>query len=73
MNYVVITRDKCQAIGLDAAHRMSKGDNVVITDKELLFSVAEGETLDEKVKNCDGMLMTIDEVKLWHGKEVDYE
>lgn len=69
MNYVVITRDKCQAIGLDAAHRMSKGDKVVITDKELLFSAAEGETLEERVKSCNGTLMTIEEVKLWQGKE----
>lgn len=73
MNYIVVTRDMCQAIGLDAAHRMSKGDKVVITDKELLFSAVDGESLEDKVKNCNGTLMTIEEVKLWHGKEADNE
>lgn len=73
MNYIVITRGMCQAIGLDASHRMSKYDKVVITDKELLFSAVEGETLEGKVKNCDGKLMTIEEVKHWYGKGANHE
>ncbi|MDY4150590.1 MAG: hypothetical protein SOY11_03255 [Prevotella sp.] len=57
---------------------MTHGDSVVITDKELMFSTAEGKTLEEKAKNINAILATSEKVMMWNtackmgndGKEV---
>lgn len=68
MRYAIINKAKCQDIGIDPTHRMTHGEIVVITEKELMFSSANGETLEEKAKSADAVLKTIDEIKAWNAK-----
>ena len=78
MMYAIVSKEQCQKIGIDSTHRMTHGDSVVITDKELMFSTAEGKTLEEKAKNINAILATSEKVMMWNtacktgndGKEV---
>ncbi len=76
--YAIINIEKCREIGIDSTHRMTHDNNVVITDKELRFSSAVGDTLKEKAKNTNSILATSEQVDMWdaaykcgkNGKEV---
>lgn len=78
MMYAIINIEKCREIGIDSTHRMTHDDDVVITDKELRFSSAVGDTLKEKAKNTNSILATSEQVDMWdtaykcgkNGKEV---
>lgn len=78
MMYAIINIEKCREIGIDSTHRMTHDNDVVITDKELWFSFAVGDTLDEKAKNTNAILVTSEQVDMWdaafkcskNGKEV---
>ncbi len=78
MMYAIINIEKCREIGIDSTHRMTHDNNVVITDKELRFSSAVGDTLKEKAKNTNSILATSEQVDMWdaaykcgkNGKEV---
>ena len=78
MMYAIINIEKCREIGIDSTHRMTHDDDVVITDKELRFSSAMGDTLQEKAKNTNSILATSEQVDMWdaaykrgkNGKEV---
>lgn len=78
MMYAIINIEKCREIGIDSTHRMTHDDDVVITDKELRFSYAVGDTLKEKAKNTNSILATSEQVDMWdaaykcgkNGKEV---
>lgn len=76
MKYAIVNKERCQEIGIDPTHRMAHGDDVAITEKELMFSSAQGKTLEEKANNAQAVLMTIDEIKAWDykngGKEGGY-
>lgn len=65
MMYAIISKDECQRIGIDSTHRMTHGDSVAITDKELMFSTAIGKTLQEKAKNVKAILATTENVFAW--------
>lgn len=76
--YAIISKEECQRIGIDSTHRMTHDNDVVITDKELRFSSAVGDTLEEKAKNVNAILATSEQVDMWdaaftcgkNGKEV---
>lgn len=76
--YAIISKEECQRIGIDSTHRMTHDNDVVITDKELRFSSAVGNTLEEKAKNVNAILSTSEDVDMWdaafksgkNGKEV---
>lgn len=76
--YAIINIEKCREIGINSTHRMTHDNNVVITDKELRFSFAVGDTLEEKAKNTNAILATSEQVDMWdaaykcgkNGKEV---
>lgn len=78
MMYAIINIEKCREIGINSTHRMTHDNNVVITDKELRFSFAVGDTLEEKAKNTNAILATSEQVDMWdaaykcgkNGKEV---
>lgn len=78
MMYAIISKEECQRIGIDSTHRMTHDNDVVITDKELRFSSAVGDTLEEKVANTNAILATSEQVDMWdaafkcgkNGKEV---
>lgn len=78
MMYAIISKEECQRIGIDSTHRMTHDNDVVITDKELRFSSAVDDTLEEKAKNVNAILATSEEVDMWdaafksgkNGKEV---
>ena len=78
MMYAIISKEECQRIGINSTHRMTHDNDVVITDKELRFSSAVGDTLEEKVANTNAILATSEQVDMWdaafkcgkHGKEV---
>lgn len=78
MMYAIISKEECQRIGIDSTHRMTHDNDVVITDKELRFSSAVGDTLEEKAKNVNAILATSEQVDMWdaaykcgkNGKEV---
>ena len=78
MMYAIISKEECQRIGIDSTHRMTHDNDVVITDKELRFSSAVGDTLEEKAKNVNAILSTSEDVDMWdaafksgkNGKEV---
>lgn len=78
MMYAIINIEKCREIGIDSTHRMTHDNDVVITDKELKFSSAVGDTLEEKAKNTNAILATSEQVDMWdaafkcgkNGKEV---
>lgn len=76
--YAIISKEACQKIGIDPTTRMTHGDSVVVTDKELMFSTAIGKTLEEKAKSVDAIMATTEKVFAWdtayklgnNGKEV---
>ena len=76
--YAIISKEECQRIGINSTHRMTHDNYVVITDKELRFSSAVGDTLEEKVANTNAILATSEQVDMWdaafkcgkNGKEV---
>lgn len=78
MMYAIINIEKCREIGIDSTHRMTHDNDVVITDKELRFSSAVGDTLKEKAENVNAILATSEDVDMWYaafksgknGKEV---
>lgn len=78
MKYAIINIEKCREIGIDSTHRMTHDNDVVITDKELRFSSAVGDTLEEKVASTNAILATSEQVDMWdaafkcgkNGKEV---
>lgn len=78
MMYAIINIEKCREIGIDSTHRMTHDNDVVITDKELRFSSAVGDTLEKKAKNVNAILATSEDVDMWdaafksgkNGKEV---
>lgn len=78
MMYAIISKEECQRIGINSTHRMTHDNDVVITDKELRFSSAVGDTLEEKVANTNAILATSEQVDMWdaafkcgkNGKEV---
>lgn len=78
MMYAIINIEKCREIGIDSTYRMTHDNDVVITDKELRFSSAVGDTLEEKVANTNAILATSEQVDMWdaafkcgkNGKEV---
>lgn len=65
MKYAIISKEKCQSLGINLSYRMTHGDDVVITDKELNFSSAKGDSLDEKCQNEGIALVDADVVKQW--------
>ena len=65
MMYAIISKEVCQKIGIDSTTRMTHGDSVVVTDKELMFSTAEGKTLEEKAGNINAILATTEKVFAW--------
>ena len=65
MMYAIISKEECQRIGIDSTHRMTHGDSVAITDKELMFSTAIGKTSQEKAKNVKASLATTEKVVAW--------
>lgn len=62
MRYAIINKDRCREIGVSPSYRMQIGDNVVITEKELAFSAAVGDTVEDKAKNEGVALLTDSEV-----------
>lgn len=65
MKYAIISKEKCQSLGINQNYRMTHGDDVVITDKELNFSSAKGDSLAEKCQNEGISLVEADVVKRW--------
>lgn len=63
--YAIINIEKCSEIGIDSTHRMTHDNDVVITGKELRFSSAVGDTLEEKAKNTNAILATSEAVDMW--------
>lgn len=63
MRYAIIGRERCQQLGINPMYRQQIGDKVVITEKELAFSSAQGETLEDKAQGEGLELMTVNEVK----------
>lgn len=63
MRYAMINRERCQQIGINPLYRKQVGKDVVITEKELAFSKATGNTVEEKATSESIMLMQLYEVK----------
>lgn len=63
MKYAIIDRERCRQIGINPLYRQQIDDKVVITEKELAFSSAQGDTLDDKAQEEGLELMTVNEVK----------
>ena len=63
MKYAIIDRERCRQIGINPLYRRQIGDKVVITEKELAFSSAQGDTLEDKAHEESLELMTVNEVK----------
>jgi len=63
MRYAIINKERCRQLGINPMYRQQIGDNVVITEKELAFSAAEGETLEDKARSEDVELVSVNEVK----------
>lgn len=63
MKYAIIDKGRCQQLGINPMYRQRIGDKVVITEKELAFSAAQGETLEDKARGEGLELMTVNEVK----------
>lgn len=63
--YAIINKEKCQSIGIDYTSRMTHGDDVAITEKELMFSSAKGDTLLDKARGVDAILVTPEEIDIW--------
>lgn len=59
----MINRERCQQIGINPLYRKQVGKDVVITEKELAFSTAKGNTVEEKATSESIMLMQLYEVK----------
>ncbi len=65
MKYAIISKEKCQSLGINQNYRMTHGDDVVITEKELNFSSVKGDSLDEKCHNEGIALVDAYVVKQW--------
>lgn len=63
MRYAIINRERCRQLGINPLYRKQIGDNVVITEKELDFSAAQGDTVDDKAESEGLELMEIGEVQ----------
>ncbi len=63
MRYAIIDKDRCLRIGINPLHRRQMGSDVVITEKELMFSAAKGETVEDKAQTEGVELITIGEVQ----------
>lgn len=80
MMYAILTKEKCEQIGIDYSHRMCHDGMVVVTEKELNFSKAEGDNFELKAQSVGARIKTIDEIKAWdkmyqqiERKEVSHE
>lgn len=63
MRYAIIDKDRCLQIGINPQHRRQMGSDVVITEKELMFSAAKGETVEDKAQTEGVELITIGEAQ----------
>lgn len=64
MRYAIINKERCAKLGINPAYRRQIGDDVVITEKELSFSAAVGDTVEEKAKNENVSLITDSELEV---------
>lgn len=62
MRYAIINKEQCEKLGISPSYRKQIGDDVVITEKELSFSAAVGDTVEEKAVNEGLRLLTDGEV-----------
>lgn len=69
MRYAIINRERCRQLGINPLYRKQIGDDVVITEKELDFSAAQGDTVDDKAESEGLELMEIGEVQDYARKQ----
>lgn len=58
MRYAIINKQRCEQLGISSNYRKQLGNDVVITEKELSFSAAVGETVEDKAKSEGISLLT---------------
>lgn len=70
MRYAIINKERCEKLGINPDYRKQMGDDVVITEKELSFSAAVGDTIEDKAESEGLSLLTDSEVT---AVELDYK